>query len=397
MIRQLFAVSIGWLGLSMLADGVPALLVPHQVLTTRGDASQLGFVTFTAIAIAALAQPFAGTWSDRTGAAPTITLGVVIAIGGLAALLVPLTLPGTILALLGVSVAQAGYQRLLPDRIAARGRGRGAGAKGLFDLGGAFLAFSILAGMLASGEVAQAATVMAAALAASLGLSLMLLGRRARLPARTPRADVVRSVPDRELVLIIVARFLFLLGVYTVGRFIVFFVADRLALTGGAAAGEAGLLLAVLALATGVAGLPAGWLADRIGRAPLMLAGGLVASAGIALLPLAGAMEAMLVPGILMAFGTAAFGAASWARVADLSAGEDSGRLMGIANFGTAGAAAAAGLFGPIVDAGNTASRGAGYGLAFAAAAAAAAVGGVLGWRASRGAYSHPALAQVPD
>lgn len=394
--RSLAAVSVGWLGLSAVADGVPALLVPHQVLAAGGDASQLGLITLTAITLAALAQPFAGAWSDRVGAGPAIAGGVVVAGAGLALILVSVMV-GTVVALVGTSVAQAGYQRLLPDRVPPRARGRGAGAKGLFDLAGAFFAFSVLAALLADGSVAMVAAILGAVMSGSLGAALLMHGKPPTVAPPTRPASKAVILDRGAFAATTAARFLFLLGVYAVGRFLVGFVADRLGLEANAAAGEAGALLAVLALATAVAALPAGWLADRAGRAPTMLAGGLLAAIGIGGLPFAGETGGMLLSGVLVAVGTATFGAGSWATVADLSAGGGSGRLMGIANFGTAGAAAAAGLFGPIIDAGNTASPGAGYGLAFAVAAAAAAIGGVLGWWASRGAYSHPALAEVPD
>jgi hypothetical protein len=60
--------------------------------------------------------------------------------------------------------------------------------------------------------------------------------------------------------------------------------------------------------------------------------------------------------------------------LADLTATADAGRLLGIAHLGTAGAAAAAGAFGILIDA-------AGYGLAFGLAAACSLAGGLLAWR----------------
>jgi MFS family permease len=77
--------------------------------------------------------------------------------------------------------------------------------------------------------------------------------------------------------------------------------------------------------------------------------------------------------GAAMAVGTAAFGAGSWALQADLVDGEHAGRLLGIANFGTWGAAAAAGLLGPLIDA-------QGFGIALVLAAGTTLIGGVLGW-----------------
>jgi hypothetical protein len=77
-----------------------------------------------------------------------------------------------------------------------------------------------------------------------------------------------------------------------------------------------------------------------------------------------------------MALGSAAIAAANWAYNADVAPADEAARFLGLANVGTAGAAAAAGLFGPLVDWGNRMGPGAGYtalfisaGLAFIASA----------------------------
>lgn len=391
--RTLAGVSLGWLGISMLADGVPTLLVPHQVAASGADASTLGLTTLVAIGLAAIAQPFAGAWSDRVGRIPVVVAGVATALAGLALLAPGALLAGTVVTLVGVSVAQAGYQPLLPDRLGVTARGRGAGAKGLFDVGGAFLAFALLAAILADGDARTATLLLGAGLAGSLLVALLVLPR----PRPAPESSVMareQHTPATDtsgLARLIVARFLFLLGIYAVGRFLLLFTAERLALGADAAAAEAGAALALLTLLTAAAAVPAGWLADRIGRPAVMLGGGLVGAAGVAALPLADSLPAILSFGSLMAVGSAAFGAGSWAALADVTAAGPTGRLLGVANFGTAGAAAAAGLFGPLIDA-------AGFGIGFAVAGLTAACGAVVAWRAG-GPIPHPNLRtlEVPD
>lgn len=397
--RTLAGVSLGWLGISMIADGVPALLVPHQVAAAGSDAAELGLVTLVAIGLAAIAQPFAGAWSDRVGRWPAIGLGLLIAIVGLALILSPAALLiGTVLALLGASIVQAGYQVLLPDRVPPALRGRGAGAKGLFDVGGASLAFLLLAGLLAAGEAVLGSVVLAVGLALPIVLALLLLPGRAPRVAATRGDWRQRLQAPAGLTQLIVARFCFLLGIYAVGRFLLLFIAERQGLGADAAAGEAGIVLAVLTLITAAAALPAGWLADRVGRRPLMVAGGLVAAAGIGLLPLAGSTSLILAFGGLMAVGSAAFGAGSWALLADLADGGDAGRLLGIGNLGAAGAAAVAGLFGPLIDTANTVAAGSGYTVAFMVAAAFTALGGLLAWRlATRSTPILRPVIEVPD
>ena len=105
----------------------------------------------------------------------------------------------------------------------------------------------------------------------------------------------------------------------------------------------------------------------------MLLAGGVLAAIGIALVPASGSISGLVAGGVLVALGTAAFASASWAMLADLAPRADAGWLLGVANLGTAGAAAAAGAFGILVDA-------AGFGPAFGVAAAFALVAGVVGW-----------------
>ena len=375
MLRASLGVSIGWIGISMVADGLPALLLPHRLLADGGtDATTLGLITLVAIAVAAMLQPIAGRWSDRIGRFPIIGAGTAMAVGGLALLLGPGTaVAGTVLALAGVSVAQAGQQALLPDRIVPSWRGRAGGLKSAFDVAGAFAGFVILAALLGAGEPALAAIVLGVALIAGFGVTRLLVRQGAPLPRPIEAGDRLEPGARTALVKLVAARFLFLLGIYAVGRFLLLFVAERFDLGADAAGGDAGAALALLALITVAASVPSGWLADRVGRRPLMMIGGALGAAGIGLLPTVSSLEGVLAFGALMAVGSAAFGSASWAMLGDLTASADAGRLMGLANFGTAGAAAGAGAFGLLIDA-------AGYGPAFLLAAACSLAGGVLAW-----------------
>lgn len=79
-----------------------------------------------------------------------------------------------------------------------------------------------------------------------------------------------------------------------------------------------------------------------------------------------------------MAVGSALFGVAIWATLVDLAPGTEAARYLGIANIGTAGAAAAAGLFGLLIDATDALAPGSGYLALFGAAAVAFAAGGLI-------------------
>ncbi len=382
--RTIAGVSVGWIGLSVVGDGVPSLLLPHQLLQAgAADATRLGLITLAALALAALAQPIAGSVSDRIGRWPVIAAGVALAGAGFVLLVTPGGLVrGALVALVGTSVAQAGHQPLVPDRIPSGWRGRAAGWKTACDVGGAFVGFLLLGALLGAGQVGFAVGALGLLLAGGFAVAVVLLRATPRI-SMTDGSDGTGGW-SRPLGSIVAARFAFLLGIYVLGRFLVLFIAEGQHLNADDAAAQGGLVLAVLTLITVAASPPAGWLADRIGHGPMQLAGGLVAATGIALVPLAAGLGVLLGAGALVAIGSASFSSASWATMTDLTPARHAGRLLGLANWGTAGAAAAAGLAGLLIDAGERLLPGIGFTATFMLAAVASCIGGIVGWRAAR-------------
>jgi MFS family permease len=81
-----------------------------------------------------------------------------------------------------------------------------------------------------------------------------------------------------------------------------------------------------------------------------MTAGAMLSAISALLLAWASSSGEILLFGGLMSVGSAAFAGGSWALLADLVPRDEPARYLGLANFSTAGAAAAAGLFGPVID-----------------------------------------------
>jgi len=231
-------------------------------------------------------------------------------------------------------------------------RGRAASLKTAFDIGGAFVAFLVLGLALESGGVPLANLVTALVLAGALAVVIALVPASRRRRVRVePRDDRIRArIPDGFWSLV-VARFLFLFGIYAVGRFLLLLVADRLGIPAERAVAETGGLLALFTLTTAAVALLIGPAVDRSGRRRLAVAGAIVGAAGVAAFLVPAGLVAVLIAGTLMSVGTAAFTTANWAALTDIAPAEDAGRLMGLANLGTGGAAAMAGLLGPSIDA----------------------------------------------
>jgi MFS family permease len=266
---------------------------------------------------------------------------------------------------------------LIPDLVDEKRRGLASGMKGFMDLTGAMLGFILLGQLLGSGKPALAVGMIAGILLVAYLLGILLT------PEDRPNKDSpvkTTAIPLREIfrldrshhnafLRLVISRFLFLLGIYGTGRFLLLFVANRLGLSEHQTAEQAGSLLAGLALITVLASPLTGWLADRLGRVPLMVAGAIFSAVSALLLVWAGSPGQILLFGGLMSLGSAAFAGGSWALLADLVPRKESARFFGLANFSTAGSAAAAGLFGPVIDGMERIAPGTGFSVLFVAAA----------------------------
>ncbi len=383
-LRALVGISVFWLALSMLSDGLNTLVLPFVfagLVPDQQQATALGLLTFTGIAAGMLIQPLAGAWSDRLrarwGRRGGVLFGTLLTLLGLLAFSLGSTVAVIAAAYLLVQVfastAQAAQQGFIPDLVPQPQRGRASGWKGMMDLGGAMLGFALLGQLLSQTGKNAAVLAIALAFTVTCGLTLLLVreprqaasGAGAAAAPEEPRSTLQGSLFFR----LVAARFLFLLGTYAVGRFLLLFVASRLGLSVEAAAAQAGALLAALSLVTLLAAVPAGWAADRFGRPVLMTAGVLLSAVGILGLSAAAGQWGILAGGGVMALGSAAFSSANWAMAADIAPAGAGGKFMGLANIGTAGASAAAGLFGPLVDAANRASPNSGFLVVFGLAA----------------------------
>ncbi|HOG45012.1 MAG TPA: MFS transporter [Anaerolineae bacterium] len=163
----------------------------------------------------------------------------------------------------------------------------------------------------------------------------------------------------------VVNRLAFMAAVGSILSFALYFLQDVLRLPNPAQV-TANLQAAAGAL-TLVLVLVSGFLADRFGRRPLVVVGGLVAALGTCLLLAAGNVTLVLIAGCTIGAGTGLFYTASWALGTDLVPAGEAGRFLGIQNVAGAGAGiVGAGLGGLLADYFNRASAGSGYLVIFA-------------------------------
>jgi MFS family permease len=107
-----------------------------------------------------------------------------------------------------------------------------------------------------------------------------------------------------------------------------------------------GNMSTVIGLVLLVVTLPSGWLADRVGRKPLVAASGLVAAAGTGMVLVVRTPGLITAAGALIGLGVGVFLSANWALVTDLVPAGEAARYLGIANIATAGGSGLARLIG---------------------------------------------------
>ena len=131
--RLLFGVSVFWLALSTLFDGINTLVLPLQIgilASQDNQATILGLLTFVGLLAGALVQPIAGAFSDTLqpvlGRKGFIGIGLLLSLASLFLFATVQNLAGIMLGYLAVqvsaSITQAGQQGLIPDLVDERRR-----------------------------------------------------------------------------------------------------------------------------------------------------------------------------------------------------------------------------------------------------------------------------------
>src|SRR5690348_7345822 len=89
-LAMLIGISVFWVGLSMLFDGLNTLVLPAHLLhfsDAGHQATALGLIRFVGLTAGMVIMPIAGQWSDRMrsywGRRATLIAGAALILGGL--------------------------------------------------------------------------------------------------------------------------------------------------------------------------------------------------------------------------------------------------------------------------------------------------------------------------
>jgi MFS family permease len=388
-----FAVlALYWVAIGYLWTSLGTLILPGAVREIVGSARQgtaLSVLEGIGTVVAVVWQPIVGTMSDRTRSRwgrrrPFIftgTVGDVLFLLGLAlsGSFWPLVVFYTLLQLAS-NTAQGPYQGLAPDVVPVDQRGTASGFYGLANLLG------VLAGTLVAGYIQSHAGRPAAVLSIALFLVVTMLVTVLCVPER-PDLPPARVGSPLQLVLttfgtplryppflwLMGSRLLILMGIVGIQSFAFFYFADAFfhgdsRATTNATAYLVGLVVLLAILVT----WPAARLSDRIGRKPMVVIGGSVATGGVLILlfsgyrwlpdpvvaPMAAALAIpklaaqTLAAGILIGIGFGSFFSVDWAFITDvIPTSDEAGLFFGFSNIATAGSGVIARFTaGPLLD-----------------------------------------------
>ena len=369
--------SVYWIAIGYLWTSLGGLILPDLVAHLVGNAHKgvgLGVLEGVGSLMAVFWQPLAGAYSDRTHTRfgrrrPFIfagTLGDVIFLVGIA-------LSGTYWMVLmfyfllqtASNTAQGPYQGLLPDVVPAPQRGTASGYYGASNVIG------LLAGTVGAGFILSHYGRTTAILSICLLLMVTMLPTVLFIPDRveatqSPFKSALQMVATtfsrplryRNFLWLMASRLLILMGLVGLQSFILYYFSDVFFHGHVDRAVTAAYTLQGLVIVSAlIVALPAAQSSDRLGRRPLILAGGLLGAAGLLLLvfshyellpssvlhPLAHALhvprlaaQATLV-GILIGIGYGLFFSVDWAFIQDIIPGDEAGLFMGFSNIATAG------------------------------------------------------------
>jgi MFS family permease len=141
-------------------------------------------------------------------------------------------------------------------------------------------------------------------------------------------------------------RMLFWAAFIALSTFLLFFMIDVVGMGEADAQKYVGTLSTLLGAALVIVTLPSGWVADRVGRKPVVIASGVVAALGAGIILLSRDINLITAGGVVVGLGVGVFMSANWALVTDIVPRAEAARYLGIANIATAGGSAVARFLG---------------------------------------------------
>jgi MFS family permease len=337
----------------------------------------MGILGFVGLLVAMAVQPLIGVFSDRAktklGRRLPFLIGGAVLIAASLFLLVSaptlwVLLLGVIMIQFSSNILQGPWQALIPDLVPESQRGVASSLKGVMDI------IALVVGGLVAGKILSTGidrwgnngVYFAAAVPTVVFFVFVIFtaiwARENPDAVATAEPAATKTVGEalkgafyvnfRENKIFgwwFANRILFWGSFIAINTFLINYMVDVIHMDQSAAQNFYGNLKMILGGALIVVALLSGWLSDKIGRKPIMLASGFVSFVGALCLLFVRDLSLITVAGAIVGMGVGAFITVSWALATDIVPANESARYLGIANIATCIGSGVARLLGGVL------------------------------------------------
>jgi MFS family permease len=337
----------------------------------------MGILGFVGLLVAMAVQPIVGVFSDRAKTKlgrrlPFIIGGAVLIAASLFLLVAAPTLwvllLGVILIQFSSNILQGPWQALIPDLVPESQRGMASSLKGVMDIIALVVGGMVAGKILSAGldKWGEAGVYFAAAVPTVVFFVFVIFtaiwAREDPNVVNTNQSVETKTVGEalrgafyvnfRENRIFgwwFANRILFWGSFIAINTFLINYMVDVIGMEQKAAQDFYGNLKMILGLFLIALALLSGWLSDKFGRKPIMLASGFVSFAGALLLLFVRDQTLITVAGAIIGMGIGAFITVSWALATEIVPSNESARYLGIANIATCIGSGVARLLGGVL------------------------------------------------
>ena len=387
------------LGINGFYLAIDTVILPVLVLVFAPEAlknTSLGVLGLCGLAVAGVVQVVIGRASDRTRSplgrrVPYLIWGCLFVCLGMVGIgFAPtywLLFAVWLFIQANINVGYGPYQALIQDLVPLTRTGVASSFKILADAVGGVAFIKISSVFMNDYDFGKSTEWLWIALAV-LGINLIVA---TGITSATVLARVKETVEDwrltrpraigapglhPQLSLFLASRLSMVTAIAVFQTYALFFLADKVGLESPVK--DLGNMILVVGGAVALSVYPAGWLSDRVGRKPVVMAGAIVSAIGTLWMLTAGTATEALVIATIVGFSVGTLLSSNWALANDLGTSGREALHMGVVNLATIGGAAVAKLLGPGVDLLNRASPSSGYSALLIGCAALFLLGAVL-------------------
>ncbi len=367
-LRQLFQISIYWLGINSIMGGIGVVIQKQVPAMVDGNllGPAIAFQSIVTMIMASLIQPTVGALSDYTISRwgrrkPYIAIGAtldVLFLIGIGSANGYLTLVAfLILVQFSSNFAQGPFQGYIPELVPPAQVGLASALVGVMQTFGFVLGTLVITFGVSSGNYLPPLLFLGALeFATALGTIIWVReGRRARDRAGRSWGTIARSawatdiLQERSFLFLVVSRLLFFAGLNMLLGFYIIFMDQSLGIRGADQALWINVTSGSVALMTMASTIPSAKISDRIGRKPVIYTACAIGGVGMLIAAIAPSIQVFILGAVAIGIASGTFLAVDWALMTDIIPKAASGRYMGISNIAVAAGGPMASVIGGII------------------------------------------------